>query len=1518
MRWQITKKGLAKFFLKAFSALLGFFLISYLVLQIPAVQRKMLNRYLGGINLETKFKISVNYLHLYWWDRLEVGTLTVTDPESNRMVRLKKMLVNFRIGELQQGGEVNIDGVYLDSADVQLVYIAESDSSKDLNFNELIYALNKMFAPKVPSANPKSPKVNIGEIILENSRVSLHHPDKDSVKVGFDPNHFALSVDDVELQAFKLIGDTIQFHVASLVGEEINHHWPVHDLRTFFRTSQGGMEFYGLNLTAGQSFVQDTVVFKHNSTRDFNDFINKISIKAKLKECVLHPDDVAFFSGGIKPFPLPAKFSGVFSGRINRFTFQNVQLEMGQSKVFGKVEMDGLPNIKETFINVSIKPSTLSLDDWKFAMPTTAFEKLKPLGTVRASGDYIGFYNDFVADGKVLSPLGEIDSDVNIKINETNLDQSQYSGNLKLTDFWFGKYLNDTSRFQRISMEGNIQGQGLSVKTADFTMNGKVHSIGILKYNYSNITSNARFKENYFNGDVTIRDPNLAAHVIGSIDFRNNADLINVTAQIDTAVLKQLGLIKEDFSFASNLRINSKGLHLDSLSGLAELDHVSLRYRENAYSLNDIKIESKRNGKNRELDIQSSIGNVAMKGDFYYTTLFHDVANIFEEFNLNIRNDKAALKEYYASKDNWDQQYKANFKADLIDINPLLMFLNIDASVSKNTLVEGDFTNGFTTIFHGFTSIPTLRFQDKFFYNSQFEFNGSKIHDTTSVLAMLTVISDRQQINPNVKTKNLLVEAIWNRDHVDVGFDVDQEGIDNSLRLKAELDFLEDSTRLKFLPSTIKALGQNWEVNPDNLIMFKGEEWDLEHIEIRREGESAKLHGRISRDASMPLRIVVQNLGVDLVNSISRENFGGTLNADVTLKNLYGAYSFQSELQVEAFKVNDFLVGDISGSTLWDADLESFIVNLFVDKNQLRIVDVTGLFNPEQETSPLNLTARLNKTNIKVLEPVMRGLFSNWDGTASGSFDITGTFGNPTIVGEVQIEKGKVRIDYLNTTYQLEGKVAATKNQISLEKIGLTDLFGNKGEVNGFIRHQDFNQFQVSMDGKFNNFQVMNTTQKDNNTFYGQAYATGTMNVLGPFDNLKVSATARSEKNTRVYIPVAGSSTVERSDFMTFITLRDTTKRNAAVEEVYKSNSNFSLSLNLDLTPDAYGEIIFDIKAGDIIRGYGRGDIKLDMDTKGEFSMFGLYEFEKGFYNFTLGGVINKEFAINKGSRISWYGDPYAGQVNINAGYRQLASIAPIIADPAIAQSPSLRRKFPIEVLLKLDGPMLAPQINFDINAKDLPENMAIEGSATPLRPNFEFQSFKSRLDEQELKKQVFSLIVLRRFSPPDAFTTSGGIANSVSEFLSNQLSYWLSQVDQNLEVSLDLGTMDQESFNTFQLRMSYSFMNGRLRITRDGALSSNQFARSDIASIAGDWTVDYLLTPDGKFKAKMYSRSNYNALLNSIGAQSAVTTGISLAHTQSFNEFADLVRFSRRRRQQEILQKPELAPETEEESKSN
>jgi hypothetical protein len=91
---------------------------------------------------------------------------------------------------------------------------------------------------------------------------------------------------------------------------------------------------------------------------------------------------------------------------------------------------------------------------------------------------------------------------------------------------------------------------------------------------------------------------------------------------------------------------------------------------------------------------------------------------------------------------------------------------------------------------------------------------------------------------------------------------------------------------------------------------------------------------------------------------------------------------------------------------------------------------------------------------------------------------------------------------------------------------------------------------------------------------------------------------------------------------------------------------------------------------------------------------------------------------------------------------------------------------------------------------------------------------------------------------------------------------------------------------------------------------------RSDVANIVGDWTVDYLLTADGKFRVKMFNRTNLNQLTNTIGTQATITTGVSLLHTQSFNNWRDLITSARERRRKELEEEKTKEAELEEKKK--
>jgi TamB, inner membrane protein subunit of TAM complex len=1496
---------------------------SFLVLQIPSVQTGLTSRIMNKFSKVSGFKVAYDRFYLIWYDRLEIDGLTILDPAKNTMIGIERLRVNFRISDLWQNHDINIDGASIDGAQVNLVTIPVSDTSKRLNINIFVSAISSQFAGSGSNDSSRSTRLNIGEIVLDQCAFSYNDSEEDSIREGFDYFHFRVGVPDGEIEDFKVIGDTVQLHVRTLVAQEEKTKLAINEFKTFFRFSKQGMEFMNMQLKAGQSVVTDTILFHFKNLDELNnEFNTKVSITANLKKTIINPADLALFMPGAEKIGQPLHLDGTIKGRVSRFTYSDMHIGFGSTVLRGKLSMDGLPALPETFMTLDLKEADITPADLRFLFSDDIYERLKPLGRMQTRGKFTGFVNDFVANGDFTTRIGKIKSDINLKIIDAKADESTYRGSLKLDQFDLGTYLNDTTTFQKVSLNGNISGKGLTQQTANFLLNGQISSIGLWHYNYLNITTDAQFASQLFNGKLTINDPHLKFNASGSIDFRAGHNLINVKANLDTAWLQDLHLSREKIFISSYMDINSRGLELDSLFGEAVFKNTTFAYGNETIHLDSVHLISDTAGKDRILTLRSSVADVILQGNYFYSSLFNDLTNLFHEFYLNLKNDKKAIAAYYAVKPQSLQEYQAKISVKLHDINPITHVFAIPLEISKNTFVAAEFNNGQLSIMHAYSHVDTIRYEDKIFFQNEIEFSGSKLRDSTEVLSVVTLNSETQDLSKALKTKNLVLQGIWNGDHVDVDVDVDQVGNNNLIRLKSEIDFLPDSTKFKILPSRIVVLEREWRVDQKNYALVSGREWQIHDLRIHHEDQLISLDGFISEQVDPLLKLTISNLNLDILNTLSTEKFKGTVNGTINARDLYRNPYVQNNVSIVDLTINEFLVGNITGTNIWNQQANRFDINFFIDRLDKRIVDLSGFYNPGENLSPLSITAHLQQMNLKIIEPVLKGIFSQIDGTISGEYTITGTFGEPKINGEGKILDGQIMIDYLRTLYSFTGSLGIVPNQIQFKNLILVDALKNKGTVNGYLAHRNFSNMSINLDARFSNLQVLNTTAKDNNLFFGQAFSTGALNITGPISNMQISSTRplRTEKNTKIYIPINGAETIEKKDFINFAHFTDTAlmKVNKGKPKEKVELSGITLDLNLEITPSALVDIIFDIKSGDIIRARGNGDIKVQLDTKGEFNMFGSVEFTEGGYNFTLYDIINKEFVIRKGSRIAWYGDPYQGNMSITASYNQLASLAPILSDQSLATStaPAIRRRYPIEVILKLDGAMLAPQINFDIDAKDLPNNVTIEGRPAPVSLAIDFSAFKARLDEQELKKQVFSLIMLRRFSPyGESISTSGGISNSVSELFSNQLSYWLSQVDQNLEIDLDLGAFDQEAFNTFQLRLSYSFLNGRLRVTRDGAFN-NQYNSSNASTIAGDWTVDYLLTTDGKFKVKMYSRNNANTLTSSLGTQTTVTTGVSLLHTQNFNQISDLIHSARERKKREMekLKNDQAIKEEEEE----
>ena len=107
----------------------------------------------------------------------------------------------------------------------------------------------------------------------------------------------------------------------------------------------------------------------------------------------------------------------------------------------------------------------------------------------------------------------------------------------------------------------------------------------------------------------------------------------------------------------------------------------------------------------------------------------------------------------------------------------------------------------------------------------------------------------------------------------------------------------------------------------------------------------------------------------------------------------------------------------------------------------------------------------------------------------------------------------------------------------------------------------------------------------------------------------------------------------------------------------------------------------------------------MKINSKGKFDMFGEYILTSGDYLFTLENIVTKKFDIQRGSSIKWNGNVYKAIIDIEAVYKQRASVRPIY--PADSSG----KRYPVECKLFMRDKLTEPNITFGIDLPTIDEN---------------------------------------------------------------------------------------------------------------------------------------------------------------------------------------------------------------------
>jgi hypothetical protein len=338
----------------------------------------------------------------------------------------------------------------------------------------------------------------------------------------------------------------------------------------------------------------------------------------------------------------------------------------------------------------------------------------------------------------------------------------------------------------------------------------------------------------------------------------------------------------------------------------------------------------------------------------------------------------------------------------------------------------------------------------------------------------------------------------------------------------------------------------------------------------------------------------------------------------------------------------------------------------------------------------------------------------------------------------------------------------------------------------------------------------------------------------------------------------------------------DTVKQAKKVDYPGDVTNKAAMDINFDLevTPEAQAQIIFDSKVGDIMKGYGSGNLNITYNKYGEFRMFGDYIIEDGDYLFTLGNMLNKSFSVENGGRIMFNGEMDNAEIDVKAIYKLRASLDRILQDT------SLKERIPVECQLNLTGKLFNPIVSFDIY---LPT--ASEQERTNLRNAVSTQ--------EELSRQFLYLLVMNSFYNDPSYSSRAGntpsgtaaMAVTTTEMLSNQLSNWISQISKGFDIGFlyrpGSGNINPQEV---QVALSTQLLNDKVTINGNFDVKGTGSNTTTNDQITGEFDAEIRLTE--KIRFKVFNRFN-----DTESGKGPYTQGIGVFFRQEFNRFSDLFR---------------------------
>lgn len=1315
----------------------------------------------------------------------------------------------------------------------------------------------------------------------------------------FDGAHFQFSQINGHFTNIRLQKDTITA-IARLSTRE-RSGFEVKKMTAKIKFFPEAMEFADLDLRTPKSHLRNFFAMRYSSFDHMSEFIEKVRMDGVFNDALIHSDDIAYFAPELKEWEKRISITGKVHGTVNEMTGKNLSVKAGDNtSLIGEFTLNGLPDIDKAYLDFTAKDFRTTYTDLVKIIPqlrTINEPRLDQLEFLHFTGNFTGFFRDFVTYGKIETALGTISTDVNMKIPVKGVPT--YKGTVRTEDFNLGRLVN-TPSLGNLAFEGDIQGKGFTMASLDATLKGNLAFIEYNKYRYSDIAVDGQLAKKLFNGNIAVNDEHLEATLKGLVDLSGKVPKFDFNALINNANLHNLHFTKEEVDVNGIFKVNFVGNNFDNFIGEARVSDASVFKNGQRISFDSLYVESslQSNG-NKTITVKSNEFEGVLAGEFNISSL----PDAFQTF----------LNRYYPSYIAASKKKVSNnfsFFITTRKVDDYLDLLDENLKGFNYSTINGK-VNTRENVFDLDAEVPQFGYKKIGFYDVKFQGRGT--YDSLSVASTIGDIF----VNDSLHFPGTQLSVVSSNDRSLVNIKTSANQTLNKANISGEVQTLKNGVRIMFNPSNFDINNKEWTIDNGGELILSRELVTTDGLRIYS-GEQEVLisssPSSIGKGNDLKVDLKKINIGDFTPFFVKSNRLEGLLTGTIEVSDPFGNMHVDASAKAEQFRLDNDSIGTLDLNSTY-ARNSGKVTFKTISENDGYNFDLAGLVNTKDSLSDeIDIMTNFNNTRINILQQYLTGIFSKVEGRATGNLRIKGKANNLKYLGDVSLQEGGLLVDYTKVYYKIPAaQVKFADGLIDFGKFQFQDTLGNKGELtDGKLYHNNFKDMSFDFRVKTNQLLLLNTTGVDNKLFYGSVVGKANMSFTGPGYDMNLDISGAPTDSSKIFIATGSGRESADADFIVW------KKYGKEMEDyqLYSKGSNLSVALDITANNKATVYMIIDEQTGDIIQARGNGNLKMRVGTRENFTMNGRYEIESGYYNFNF-QAWKKTFKLlpDRGNSISWNGDPYEAALKIDALYEaENVRFSDLLSSGGfnVISEDVKRFRGKVNVIASITDRLTAPKIKFQI---ELPENSAIKNNA-------EAQGLISTIqrDENELNKQVSYLILFNTFGPLTASgstsNNSGAFANaafeslvvsSISGFLSSVLTNEFSKLLQNvfndkslkvnLSASLYSGTNITGASNSqislpdrtnINLSIGKSFLNERLSFVVGSAIDFGIGAQqASTFQFLPDVTAEYKLTSDGKFRITFFYRNNWSYI-----AQNALQrSGVSLSYRKEFDRINELNR---------------------------